>query len=292
MSSSSISLKSSNDLDYILSHSNDDWEINLSEINIFYDKLIGEGSFSKVYLAEWKKTIVAVKVFNENNVNKTYLFDREFDTMTRAHHPNIIQLLGYIEDPFMIVMEYLPKKDLLSIINYSFTSLDKKIDISINILRGINYLHTRKPDYIIHRDIKPQNIIFTVSGKPKIADFGLSRLLKNKFIISNKKRLPKNNDLSEYVGSNRYMAPEIRFGKIYNHKIDIWSLGIIFYELFENTRYENNFIWIKTPTKIKNIITNFMLCEDYNDRLDADKLIDLFIIAKNTIKFKFFYICL
>ena len=292
MSSSSISLKSSNDLDYILSHSNDDWEINLSEINIFYDKLIGEGSFSKVYLAEWKKTFVAVKVFNEDNVDKTYLFDREFDTMTRAHHPNIIQLLGYIEDPFMIVMEYLPKKDLLSIINNSLTSLDKKIDISINILRGINYLHTRKPDYIIHRDIKPQNIIFTVSGKPKIADFGLSRLLKNKFIISNKKRLPKNNDLSEYVGSNRYMAPEIRFGKIYNHKIDIWSLGIIFYELFENTRYENNFIWIKTPTKIKNIITNFMLCEDYNHRLDADKLIDLFIIAKNTIKFKFFYICL
>ena len=292
MSSSSISLKSSNDLDYILSHSNDDWEINLSEINIFYDKLIGEGSFSKVYLAEWKKTIVAVKVFNENNVDKSYLFDREFDTMTRAHHPNIIQLLGYIEDPFMIVMEYLPKKDLLSIINCSLTSLDKKIDISINILRGINYLHTRKPDYIIHRDIKPQNIIFTVSGKPKIADFGLSRLLKNKFIISNKKRLPKNNDLSEYVGSNKYMAPEIRFGKLYNHKIDIWSLGIIFYELFENTRYENNFIWIKTPTKIKNIITNFMLCEDYNDRLDADKLIDLFIIAKNTIKFKFFKICL
>ena len=292
MSSSSISLKSSNDLDYILSHSNDDWEINLSEINIFYDKLIGEGSFSKVYLAEWKKTIVAVKVFNENNVDKSYLFDREFDTMTRAHHPNIIQLLGYIEEPFMIVMEYLPKKDLLTIINCSLTSLDKKIDISINILRGINYLHSRKPDYIIHRDIKPQNIIFTVSGKPKIADFGLSRLLKNKFIISNKKRLPKNNDLSEYVGSNRYMAPEIRFGKLYNHKIDIWSLGIIFYELFENTRYENNFIWIKTPTKIKNIITNFMLCEDYNHRLDADKLIDLFIIAKNTIKFKFFYICL
>ena len=292
MSSSSISLKSSNDLDYILSHSNDDWEINLSEINIFYDKLIGEGSFSKVYLAEWKKTIVAVKVFNENNVDKSYLFDREFDTMTRAHHPNIIQLLGYMEDPFMIVMEYLPKKDLLSIINCSLTSLDKKIDISINILRGINYLHSRKPDYIIHRDIKPQNIIFTVSGKPKIADFGLSRLLKNKFIISNKKRLPKNNDLSEYVGSNRYMAPEIRFGKLYNHKIDIWSLGIIFYELFENTRYENNIMWIKTPTKIKNIITNFMLCEDYNDRLDADKLIDLFIIAKNTIKFKFLYICL
>ena len=292
MSSSSISLKSSNDLDYILSHSNDDWEINLSEINIFYDKLIGEGSFSKVYLAEWKKTIVAVKIFNEDNVDKSYLFDREFDTMTRAHHPNIIQLLGYIEDPFMIVIEYLPKKDLLTIINCSLTSLDKKIDISINILRGISYLHTRKPDYIIHRDIKPQNIIFTVSGKPKIADFGLSRLLKNKLIISNKKRLPKNNDLSEYVGSNRYMAPEIRFGKIYNHKIDIWSLGIIFYELFENTRYENNFIWIKTPTKIKNIITNFMLCEDYNDRLDADKLIDLFIIAKNTIKFKFFYICL
>ena len=105
MSSSIYTIKSNNDLDYILSHSNDDWQIDISEIKIFYDKLIGEGSFSKVYLAEWKKTTVVVKVFNlQTNVDKTYLFDREFDTMTRSHHPNIIQLLGYIEDPFIIVM--------------------------------------------------------------------------------------------------------------------------------------------------------------------------------------------
>ena len=64
--------------------------------------------------------------------------------MTRSHHPNIIQLLGYIEEPFMIVMEYLPNKDLLSFINSSFISVDKKINIAIDILRGINYLHSRK----------------------------------------------------------------------------------------------------------------------------------------------------
>ena len=194
MSSSIYTIKSNNDLDYILSHSNDDWQIDISEINIFYDKLIGEGSFSKVYLAEWKKTIVVVKVFNlQANVDKTYLFDREFDTMTRSHHPNIIQLLGYIEDPFIIVMEYLPNKDLLSIVNSKFTSLDKKLNISIDILKGINYLHSRKPDYIIHRDLKPQNIIFTKSFKPKITDFGLSRLLKNKCIIANYHKMKKKN---------------------------------------------------------------------------------------------------
>ena len=294
MSNSIYTIKSNNDLDYILSHSNDDWQIDISEIKIFYDKLIGEGSFSKVYLAEWKKTTVVVKVFNlQTNVDKTYLFDREFDTMTRSHHPNIIQLLGYIEDPFIIVMEYLPNKDLLSIINSKFTSLDKKLDISIDILKGINYLHSRKPDYIIHRDLKPQNIIFTKSFKPKITDFGLSRLLKNKCIIANyHKMILKNEDLSQNVGSYRYMAPEIRSNKNYNYKIDIWSLGIMFYELFENTRYQNYFIWKKTPKNIKNIIINFMLKSNPDERLDSDKLIDLFIIAKKNIKFKFIHIFL
>jgi len=294
MSSSIYTIKSNNDLDYILSHSNDDWQIDISEIKIFYDKLIGEGSFSKVYLAEWKKTTVVVKVFNlQTNVDKTYLFDREFDTMTRSHHPNIIQLLGYIEDPFIIVMEYLPNKDLLSIINSKFTSLNKKLNISIDILKGINYLHSRKPDYIIHRDLKPQNIIFTKSFKPKITDFGLSRLLKNKCIIANyHKMIQKNQDLSQNVGSYRYMAPEIRSNKNYNYKIDIWSLGIMFYELFENTRYENYFIWKKTPKNIKNIIINFMLKSNPDERLDSDKLIDLFIIAKKNIKFKFIHIFL
>jgi serine/threonine protein kinase len=294
MSSSIYTIKSNNDLDYILSHSNDDWQIDISEIKIFYDKLIGEGSFSKVYLAEWKKTTVVVKVFNlQTNVDKTYLFDREFDTMTRSHHPNIIQLLGYIEDPFIIVMEYLPNKDLLSIINSKFTSLDKKLDISIDILKGINYLHSRKPDYIIHRDLKPQNIIFTKSFEPKITDFGLSRLLKNKCIIANyHKMIKKNEDLSQNVGSYRYMAPEIRSNKNYNYKIDIWSLGIMFYELFENTRYQNYFLWKKTPKNIKNIIINFMLKSNPDERLDSDKLIDLFITAKKNIKFKFIHIFL
>ena len=294
MSSSIYTIKSNNDLDYILSHSNDDWQIDISEIKIFYDKLIGEGSFSKVYLAEWKKTTVVVKVFNlQTNVDKTYLFDREFDTMTRSHHPNIIQLLGYIEDPFIIVMEYLPNKDLLSIINSKFTSLDKKLDISIDILKGINYLHSRKPDYIIHRDLKPQNIIFTKSFEPKITDFGLSRLLKNKCIIANyHKMIQKNEDLSQNVGSYRYMAPEIRSNKNYNYKIDIWSLGIMFYELFENTRYQNYFLWKKTPKNIKNIIINFMLKSNPDERLDSDKLIDLFITAKINIKFKFIHIFL
>lgn len=291
MSNSIYTIKSNNDLDYILSHSNDDWEINLSEINIFYDKLIGEGSFSKVYLAEWKKTLVVVKIFNKTDIDKTYLFDREFDTMTRSHHPNIIQLLGYIEDPFMIVMEYLPNKDLLSIINSSFTSLDRKINIAIDILRGINYLHSRKPDYIIHRDLKPQNIIFTKSNKPKITDFGLSRLLKNKCIIANYHKMnQKNYDLSQNVGSYRYMAPEIKLNNNYNYKIDIWSLGIIFYELFENKRFINIFNWKKTPKKIKNIIFDYMLNTNPNERLDSHKLIDLFLLAKKKIKFKFLYI--
>ena len=136
-----------------------------------------------------------------------------------------------------------------------------------------------------------KNIIFTKSNKPKIADFGLSRLLKNKCIIANyHKMIQKNDDLSQNVGSYRYMAPEIKLNNNYNYKIDIWSLGIIFYELFENKRFTNILNWKKTPKKIRNIIFNYMINTNPNERLDSHKLIDLFLLAKKKIKFKFLYI--
>ena len=92
-----------------------DWEIAPKELIIFYDKVLGEGEFGKVYLSEWRKTKVASKVVNEKiPEDKKELFIKEFDTMTKIHHPNVIQLLGYVEDPLIIVMEYFDNGDLLS----------------------------------------------------------------------------------------------------------------------------------------------------------------------------------
>ena len=207
--------------------------------------------------------------------------------MTKMHHPNIIQLLGYVREPFMIVMEYLPKNDLTVYILEYKLNLKKKINICIEILKGVCYLHNRKPHYIIHRDLKPQNIIFSKSGIPKISDFGLSKNLNN-IILKNEEELDL--DLTSHVGSKRYMSPEIKDSSIYDYKTDIWSLGIIFYELFENIRFNNNFIWIKTPIKIRKIIENHMIQKVPSNRSDAVNLISLFEneIYKKTFCFRCF----
>lgn len=265
------------------------WEIPPWDLLIYKDKVLGEGKFGKVYLADWKKTKVAAKVINTDlPEDKKKLFIREFDTMTKAHHPNIVQLLGYIECPFIIVMEYLENGDLLSYKKKNIVTLKKKRSISLDILRGIAYMHNRRPNFIIHRDIKSQNILISPSGRAKIADFGLSKLLNYNCpecpIINYSPRKEFRNELSEYteseeteltkdVGTLRYMSPEIKAHKSYDTKTDIWSCGVIFVELFEDIRYTDNFVWHYSPYYIRNIIKGHMLREDPNDRFTALELI-------------------
>ena len=265
-----------------------DWEIPPWDIIIFKNKKIGEGKFGEVYLADWKGTEVAIKIMNSNiNKDKIHLFQNEFDNLSKLHHPNIIQILGYVEEPFIIVMEYLSNKDLLYYSNQHNLSLVSKIEICLDLLRGIEYLHTRKPKYIIHRDIKMQNVLISSCKKAKIADFGLSRnfLYKDVKDLEDKntemKRSLSNENLTTPIGTRRYMAPEITKTSTYSYKIDIWSLGIIFSELFEQKRYNEYFFWNKTPTSIKNIIINHMLKEQPLERLDSKDLILFFNNEKN-----------
>ena len=142
-------------------HTFGDWEIPPWEIYIFKDRLIGVGSFSKVYLAKWRETFVVAKVLDEEFIKiKKNVVMREFDIMTKLHHPNIVQFLGYVNDPFIIVMEYIPKMDLMK--NIKLLSKKDKINIVKDILRGLIYIHNRKPNNLIHRDIKPTNILLTI----------------------------------------------------------------------------------------------------------------------------------
>ena len=151
-------------------------------------------------------------------------------------------------------------------------------------MQALAYLHNRKPNSLIHRDIKPQNILITKSGVAKITDFGLSKI-SNKMTYNNSKselsQLIFENrhdfepgELTTSVGTERYKAPESSENK-YTNKIDIYSLGIVFYELFENKRYHinENLIWIKTPRRLKNIIINKMLNKFPENRSEAISII-------------------
>merc|ERR1712224_836024 len=78
-----------------------DWEITPWELFIFEDKLLGYGGFSKVYLAQWRGTLVVAKVLDPEFIKiKKHVVLREFEIMSKLHHPNIVQFLGYIDDPF------------------------------------------------------------------------------------------------------------------------------------------------------------------------------------------------
>lgn len=223
-----------------------DWLIPAHEINGGH--IIGSGSFGRVYLKEWRRTKVAVKVIEETNALTSALFKREFDVMTKMHHTNIVQLLGFIDEPFAIVMEYLPGGSLADRRRMRVTTKKK---VALDIIRGLAYMHNRVPHTCIHRDIKPRNILFTPSGTAKIADLGLSKMISRTYSNNNLSEMIHSNE----VGTRRYSAPEtLQLQPIYDSKIDIYSAGIVFYEMFENTVYFTQADWSTTPYVVRQLV--------------------------------------
>lgn len=269
-----------NYVDYISYQKNkvfNDWEISKSDVIVFSDKILGKGSFSTVYLAKWRNTLVVCKVpdnkfYNDDNF---YLIEREIDICTKLHHPNIVQFLGYIKDPFMIIIEYIDNGNLLD--NYRKINKNKKISIMKDMLQGVSYIHNRRPNRLIHRDIKLNNILLNKNFKAKISDFGLSRFSKTiKYNSFNDLRFCETiEDLTTDVGTKRYKAPECSH-QIYNHKVDIYSLGIVLYELFEKRRYlpDSEFKYYYCPKKLRNYITQ-MVDKHSENRPEAIYLLDI-----------------
>lgn len=197
-----------------------EWEISKSDITI-HQKL-GEGSFGTVMKGVWRGTTVALKIINGPSVNLSE-FTMEMEILSKIHHPNILQFLGActIDNPYMIVMEYMSNDSLQSKIRWM--SECRKIEVMKDISRGLAYLHNRKPECIIHRDLKPSNILLTNSYRAKIADFGISCV---------RPRSNESYNMTGETGTYRYMAPEVLTYKPYSAKVDIWSFGMIIYFMF------------------------------------------------------------
>lgn len=189
-------------------------------------KLIGEGGMANVYLA--KDTIldrkVAVKVLrgdlsgDEKFVRR---FQREALAASSLSHPNIVEIYDVGEDNgnFYIVMEYIEGKTLKQLIKKrGVLSLPETIDIMMQLLDALSTAHD---SYIIHRDIKPQNIMIKDSGLVKITDFGIAMAL-------NSAQLTQTNSV---MGSVHYLPPEQASGKGSTIRSDIYSLGILMFEM-------------------------------------------------------------
>ena len=223
-----------------------EWEIPPWELRVDTYHMVGKGSFGTVYIGTWRETPVIAKVAHEDiGDSQKALYIREFETLTKVHHPNVVQLLGYVDEPFIIVMEYLPNGNLEN----QKLSRSQNIDVCVDILRALTYLHNIKPEKIIHRDIKPSNIVLSRSGRAKLV------------VVPSQ----TNEELTGSVGTMRYMAPEAKSKKQYSHKIDIWSAGILMRDLLPHER----------------IIDRYMLQEDPDKRMEASELVKLFYQLKN-----------
>lgn len=193
-------------------------------------KTIGEGGMANVYLAY--DTIlernVAVKVLrgdlatDEKFVRR---FQREALSASSLSHPNIVEVYDVGEDDgiYYIVMEYIEGKHLKQLIKKrGKLTLNEVIDIMVQITDGMACAHD---SYIIHRDIKPQNIMILENGLVKITDFGIAMAL-------NSTQLTQTNSV---MGSVHYLPPEQASGKGCTIQSDIYSMGILMYELLTGT---------------------------------------------------------
>ena len=248
----------------------DEWQIPPWELTIFEDRLIGRGSFAKGYLAKWPETEVVAKVVDEEFIRqKKHVVLREFDIMTKLHHPNIVQFLGYVNDPFIIVLEHVPGGDLSK--SMGRLSMSAKKSIARDVLKGLIYIHNRRPHNLIHRDIKPSNVLLTRSKVAKIADFGLSKFINLRTVdsvpdmvalSSHSEGGGENLTLTDNVGTRRYMSPEMQAREKYDNLTDMYSCGVLFYELFEGKQYSPNggMRWFWCPRRLRKLIGERMLC--------------------------------
>ena len=190
--------------------------------------LIGHGGFSKVWKVKWKKTNA---IFALKEMSKTRIIDKkcestillERDLLSKMNHPFIVNMHFSFQDlnSLYLVMDLITGKDLryhLAKLK-KFTCEQSKFFLACTIL-GLEYLHFNK---ILHRDIKPDNLVLDSMGYVKITDFGISRHMDK--LIS-----------GESSGTPGYMAPEVMHGKSHSIDSDYYCMGIMAYEFMKGVR--------------------------------------------------------
>ena len=187
---------------------------------------IGAGGMAIVYKAKdlLLNRVVTIKVLREQFVtDEDFIrrFRREAQSAASLSHPNIVSVydVGKEGDTEYIVMEYVEGRNLKEIIReYAPLSTDQSINLGRQITEAIQNAHEH---HIIHRDIKPHNILVTADGHAKVTDFGIARAVSSATVTHT----------GDIIGSVHYLSPEQAKGLLSNEQSDIYSLGIVLYEL-------------------------------------------------------------
>ena len=209
---------------------------------------IGEGSFGKVYKGRRRYTgqIVALKFVSKKGKSKKEIRNlrQEISILRSLNHPNIILMFDCFETDheFCVVTEY-AQGELFQILEDDQRLPETEVrKIAKQLVQALHYLHSHR---IIHRDMKPQNVLIGSHGTVKLCDFGFARAMSAHTIV-----------LTSIKGTPLYMSPELVQEKPYDHTADLWSLGVILYELYvgkppfyTNSIYTLINIIIKDPVK-------------------------------------------
>ena len=190
-------------------------------------KILGRGAFGVVYLVKHTDTNI-LYALKKTHLNNFDLYKNEINILKKINHINIVKIYdNYKKNNFYnILLEYIDGQSLETKIDNKLKNLQKfNYDgikkYIIQLVDGLKYIHSFK---IIHRDIKPGNLLLTKQNILKIADFGVSREYSTM------------EHIKTFIGTPYYLAPEIVRGKKYDNKVDYWALGCVFYELISLKR--------------------------------------------------------
>lgn len=191
-------------------------------------RLLGEGSFGKVYLMrdKVKRGLVCVKIIKIKNIPKKEreATKMEVDLLRKLHHPNIVRyvdsFLSKNASELCICMEYCDGGDLAAQIKAAKKNLfseNKILHWFVQLALGLHYMHSNK---VLHRDLKTQNVFLLGNGRLVLGDLGISKVLDGTMDFA-----------QTCIGTPYYMSPEIFQNKPYSYKSDVWALGCVLYEM-------------------------------------------------------------
>ncbi|XP_007891110.1 mitogen-activated protein kinase kinase kinase 7 isoform X2 [Callorhinchus milii] len=193
-------------------------EINYNEIEV--EEVVGRGAFGVVCKAKWREKDVAIKQIESESERKAFIV--ELRQLSRVTHPNIVKLYGACLNPVCLVMEYAEGGSLYNVLHGAeplpYYTAAHAMSWCLQCAQGVAYLHGMKPKALIHRDLKPPNLLLVAGGTVlKICDFGTACDIQT-HMTNNK-------------GSAAWMAPEVFEGSNYSEKCDVFSWGIILWEV-------------------------------------------------------------
>ncbi|KAG6554481.1 hypothetical protein Mapa_003859 [Marchantia paleacea] len=203
----------------------EDWTIDLGRLHM--GPPFAQGAFGRLYKGTYNGEDVAVKILErpENDLQRSLLmetqFHKEVTMLAKAKHQNVVRFIGACRKPMVwcIVTEYAKGGSVRSFLSRrSSRSIPLKVAVkqALDVARGMEYLHSLD---IIHRDLKSDNLLIATDKSIKIADFGVARIEV------------QTEGMTPETGTYRWMAPEMIQHRQYNHKVDVYSFGIVLWEL-------------------------------------------------------------